>query len=212
MRIFRVIRIAALVILGAPLLAQEPTPRGDVWTRSLADRGQRSSLHDRSQYVRGDSGKWQDEPVLVHAPPIAQKPIQVSLDEKVDELLERKIPPASADDNWLLFRTRQLNDNDRVWVERIERRGNQFTIVVNEAVWQGRYSKNFTYYAVIGVNVGKLEPAKYEAQCRFTPLMFRQFEGTGQPNEIWPKDERPTEKKAIELRIPFSVSPHNQPD
>ena len=38
----------------------------------------------------------------------------------------------------------QLDDNDRLWIERIERKGNRITVVLNRAVWQGYYRKNFT--------------------------------------------------------------------
>ena len=102
----------------------------------------------------------------------------MTLDDWADQLLEkRNFKTTSSDDNWMLFRTRQLDDNDRVWAERIERRGNQITIVVNEAIWQGRYSKTFTYYSVFGVNLGKLEPGEYEVKWIINPLAFKQFEG-----------------------------------
>lgn len=211
--------IAPLVIACAPLAAQESqppgardpqraaaAPRGDAWVKALADRSQRGTLHDAFQMVRGDSGKWNDEPRVQHAPPIGQKPAKTSLDDWADQLLEKKtFRTTTSDDNWLLFRTRQLDDNDRVWVERIERQGNRFTVVLSEAIWQGRYSKTFTYYSLFGVNLGQLAPGKYEAQCVIQPLSFRQFEGTGRPADNWPKDERPAEKKSLELRAAFNV-------
>ena len=36
-----------------PLCAQD-------WTRELKPRSKRDALHDRTQHVRGDSGKWND--------------------------------------------------------------------------------------------------------------------------------------------------------
>jgi hypothetical protein len=204
----------ALLVTGVPLLAQEAQPRdrddaqqGDSWTRAIKDRSERGKLQDAIQNVRGDSGKWRDEPALQHAPPIGQKPPKMSLDDWADQALEKKDFHATArDDNWLLFRTRQLDDNDRLWVESIQRRGNQFTIVLSEAIWQGRYSKTFTYYGVFGVNLGKLEPGKYEAKWIVQPLTFKQFEGDGRPMDNWPKDERPAEKQPVELRVTFSVA------
>jgi len=65
-------------------------------------------------------------------------------------------PGAATDDNCLIFQTRQLDDNDRVWVESVERQGNEFTIVMKEAIWQGYYYKTFTGYEVLVVNLGKL--------------------------------------------------------
>ncbi len=220
MKTFNILTLAALVVSGMPLLAQEVQPRqrddakkGDSWTKMLKDRSERGKLQDAFQLIRGDSGKWRDEPALQHAPPIGQKPMKTSLDDWADQLLEKKdFRAAAGDDNWLIFRTRQLDDNDRLWVERIERNGNQFTIVLSEAIWQGRYMKTFTYYGVFGVNLGQLEPGKYEAKWIVQPLVFKQFEGDGRPMDNWPKDERPAEKKPVELRVAFSVAPQTPPD
>ena len=210
----------AFVFIAVPLCAQESKPTesrdkpsdrehaqpGDTWTKALKDRAQRGTLHDAFQNVRGDSGKWNDEPKLQHAPPIGQKPAKMPLDDWADQLRAKDFQLTSQDDNWLLLRTRQLDDNDRVWVERIERNGNRFTIVVSEAIWQGRYSKTFTYYSAWGLNLGKLAPGKYEATWIIQPLLFKQFEGDGRPTDNWPKEERPAEQKPTELRVKFSVS------
>lgn len=209
-----------LVVIAASLPAQDVAPQGrgegraqdapqqgDNWTRTLMDRSQRGKLHDGAQFVRGDSGRWQDEPLLVHTPPLARKPPRMSLDDWADQSHENPAMLTGGDENWLVFRTRQLDDNDRVWVERVERRGNKFTLVVNEAIWQGRYQKTFTYYDVVAINLGKLEPGEYEAKCVIQPLEFKQLEGNPQqPRESWPKDERPAEKKPVELKAAWSVS------
>lgn len=193
-------RMSAWILL--PLLfAQERT-----WTRELKDRAKRDGLHDGSQMVRGDSGKWRDEPQLQHAPPIGQKPAKMSLDDWADHLLERDFQLTPNDDHWLIFRTKQLDDNDRVWVERIERRENKLTVVVHQAKWQGRYQKTFTYYPVIAVNLGKLEPGKYDVQWTLKPHSFLKFEGDGKPTNNWPKDERPADLKPTELSLTFSVA------
>ena len=211
MKSFSVMSLLVLVIAAAPLIAQESQPRGagapagDARTRTLKDRAERGKLYDAFQNVRGDSGKWRDEPGLQHAPPIETKPAKLPLDDWADQLLDREIATAAADNNWLIFRSRQLDDNDRLWIERIERRGNQITVVANEAIWQGRYFKTFTFYDVLGVNLGKLEPGKYEARWIVQPLVFKQFDGDGRPLNNWPKDERPAEKKPVELRVTFTV-------
>lgn len=211
--------ILVLATACTTLPAQEPAPsetrQGDQWTRTLTDRAQRGTLQDAFQKIRGDTGRWSDEPKLLQAPPIDKKPAKTSLDDWFDQLAEKSAHTASpADDTWLLLRTRQLDDNDRLWIERIERRGNQFTVVLNEAIWQGKYFKTFTFYHVYGVNLGNLAPGDYEARWVISPLTFKQFEGDGRPASFvdrrqidhWSKDEAPATKKPVELRTKFRVS------
>ncbi|MBI5773049.1 MAG: hypothetical protein HZA89_04810 [Verrucomicrobia bacterium] len=209
MKTVRTLASLALALLSAVLVAQESgpakVPQGDVWIKNLTDRAKRDALSDHRESVRGDSGRWNDAPRLQHAPPIQRKPPKVSLDDWADQLAERKFQPTSADDNWLVFRSRQLDDNDRVWVERIERRGNEFVVVLNEAIWQGYYQKTFTYYPVLGVNLGKLAPGNYKAKCVIQPMQFKRFEEPGRPQDNWPKDEQPAGKKPVELSVAFTV-------
>jgi hypothetical protein len=131
----------------------------------------------------------------------------VLLDEWSDQLLDREFQPTSDDDNWLLFRSRQLDDNDRMWVERIVRRGNQLTVVAHEAVWRGRYQKNFTHHVVIGVNLGQLEAGTYKARWIIKPLVFDKFDEPGRRVDNWPADERPGDRKPTELPMAFTVVP-----
>jgi hypothetical protein len=57
------------------------------------------------------------------------------------------------------------------------------------------------------VNLGKLEPGKYEARWIMQPLVFSKFDGDGKAlNTNWPKDERPADKKPTDVRVTFSVS------
>jgi hypothetical protein len=203
--------VVAHLLLAVPLFAQDQ-PREAVGAqtvqegkRTLKDRAQRGTLHDAFQAVRGDSGKWNDATQLRLAPAIARKSAGLTLDDWFDRLELIDFTPADNDDTWLLLRTRQLDDNDRVWVERVERRGNQLTIVASHAKWQGKYFKNFTYYDVFGVNLGKLEAGKYEAKWILQPLVFGKFEGDGRPQNNWPADERPAEAKPVELSSGFTV-------
>jgi hypothetical protein len=209
MRIVAAFLVVSVVAVSAALLAQEHS-----WVKVIEDRAKRDTLQDGFQKVRGDSGKWNDEPRLQHAPPSQLKPANVSLDDWADQLLDQKFIPNTRADNWLLFRTKQLDDNDRVWIERVERRENQFTVVVSHAVWQGGYRKNFTYYNVYAVNLGKLEPGKYQANWITKPLVFSNFDGTGRPQDTgtmgrpqdnWPKDERSTDQEPTELSVSFTV-------
>ncbi|MBI2809200.1 MAG: hypothetical protein HYX68_29815 [Planctomycetes bacterium] len=193
-------RIIALILAPLALHAQD-------WTRESKDRAKRAALHGASQMVRGDSGKWNDHAILQHAPPIGKKPAKLSLDAWADLLLKKQVDVASKDESWLIFRTAQLDDNDRVWVERIERRGQQITVIAKQAKWQGKYFRNFTYYQVLGLNLGKLEPGKYDVKCITQSLVFTKFDGDGKAQPInWPKDERPAARKSTELRLTFSVA------
>lgn len=192
--------VISLGIVALPLCAQD-------WTKESKDRGKRAALHDSAQLVRGDSGKWNEEAHLLLAPPITQKPAKMSLDAWADLLSKKKVAPTDQDDNWLIFRSEQLDDNDRVWVERIERRGNVINAVANQAKWQGRYFRNFTYYQVIGLNLGKLAAGKYEVKWTTQPLTFAKFDGDGKAlDKNWPADERPAAKKPTELRLTIEVS------
>lgn len=191
--------LVTLALLAMPLAAQD-------WTKEAKDRAKRTALHASAQLVRGDSGKWNDEATLQHAPSIARKPGKLSLDVWADQLRKIKVELTDQDDNCLIFRTEQLDDNDRVWVERIERRGQQITIVANQAKWQGKYFRTFTYYQVIAVNLGKLEAGKYEVKWFLQPLVFTKFDGDGKAlDNNYPKDERPAAKKPTELRLAFTV-------
>jgi hypothetical protein len=173
--------------------------------RSLKDRTARGTVSDRREMVRGDTGKWNDKPTLQHVPPIQTRPQGLSLDDWAEQLAAKKSATTTDDDNWLIFRTRQLDDNDRVWLEKIERRGNEFTVVMNEAIWQGRYFKTFTYYGVIAVNLGKLPAGDYSAKWIVQPLAFDRFEDPGKPPDNWPKDERPGKAQPATLTAAFSV-------
>jgi hypothetical protein len=211
--------LASLALLSAPVVAHDPkadrvkasqpekpaAPFGDTWTKALEDRAKRGTLQDQYQFVRGDTGRWNDETEFQLAPPIAQKPARMPLDDWFEQSLEKKFRVTASDDNCLLFRTAQLNDNDRVWVERIERRGNEFTITLSLAEWHGRYSKNFTGYHVFGVNLGKLPPGKYKAKWIVQPLVFNKFEDPGRPQDNWPKDERAGDAQPTELTTELTV-------
>src|SRR5689334_13425327 len=137
------VSVIVAAVLGSVLLAAQD------WTKESKDRAKRAALHAAAQLVRGDSGKWNDDARVQHAPPIAQKPAKTSLDSWADQLLKKKIELTDKDDNWLIFRSEQLDDNDRVWIERIEKRGQKITVVASQAKWQGKYFRNFTYYQAI---------------------------------------------------------------
>lgn len=196
--------VVLFAIIVSPALAED-------WKKESTDRSNRTALHGSSQVVRGDSGKWNDHAQLLLALPISQKPAKMSLDAWADEIQKKKFELTEKDDIWIIFRTEQLDDNDRVWIERIERRGQQITVVANQAKWQGKYFRNFTGYHVIGLNFGKLEPGKYDVKWVTQSKVFSKFEGDGKAIETkWPKDERseedkPTGEKPSELSLAISV-------
>lgn len=196
--------IFTLTAASVMLHAQESTV-----IKAVKDRTERGTLSDKRELVRGDTGKWNDAATLQHAPPLAQKPSGMSLDDWSDELAEKKPATTASDDNWLIFRTRQLDDNDRVWIEKIERSGNEFIITMHEAIWQGNYFKTFSYYEVDAVNLGKLPAGDYTVKWVVQPLTFKQLE---KPREAqnnyqtnWPTDAQPGSAEAVELKASFSV-------
>lgn len=186
--------------ISTMLHAQESTV-----LKAVTERSQRGTLSDQRQLVRGDTGKWNDAAMLLHT----TKPQGMSLDEWIDELAEKKPAVTAADENWLLFRTRQLDDNDRVWIEKIERSGNDFTITMHEAIWQGNYFKTFTWYEVTAVNLGKLPAGDYTVTWLVKPIVFKQLE---KPREAqnnyqtnWPVDDQPGRGAPLEVKTLFSV-------
>jgi hypothetical protein len=209
--------ILSVALIAAPLSADDTkgdtppaadkpaAPSGDAWSKSLDDRTKRGSLQDQYQFVRGDTGRWNDEAQLVLAPPIEQKPARMPLDDWFEQTMAKKFRATPENDQWQLYRTAQLNDNDRVWVERIERRGNEFTVTLHLAEWQGRYSKNFTGYHVFGVNLGKLPPGNYTAKWTVKPLAFSKFEDPGRPQDNWPKDEQAGDAEPTEFTAKLTV-------
>jgi hypothetical protein len=192
--------VGLLVAVAFPLHAED-------WTKESKDRTKRAALHDSAQLVRGDSGKWNDDARVLHAPSMARKPAKSSLDAWADHLLKTPAELTDKDEHALILRTEQLDDNDRLWIERIERRGQQITVVANLAKWQGKYFRNFTCYHVIGLNLGKLEPGKYDVKWVTQPYTFGKFDGDSKAIDTnWPKDETPAEKKPTETKLSFTVS------
>ncbi|MCB1276308.1 hypothetical protein [Prosthecobacter sp.] len=201
-------KLPRILLIWATACAMLPAQESQT-LKAVKDRSERGTLSDQRQLVRGDTGKWNDAAMLLRAPSPARKPKGMSLDDWIDELSEKKPTMTAADENWFLFRTRQLDDNDRVWIEKIERTGTEFTITMHEAVWKGKYFKTFTYYEVDAVNLGKLPPGDYTVKWIVKPLIFKQLE---KPREAqnnyqtnWPADEEPAESRPVEIKTAFSV-------
>lgn len=195
--------LAAVCTCWQVAAAAEPAGGG---TKAISDRAQRGTLHDALQVVRGDSGRWSDACALRMAPSLQRKPASTSFDDWFDELSAQAPPLAARDDVYLLLRTAQLDDNDRLWLQRVERRGNSLHVVFQHAVWQGYYRKNFTYYQVFAVQLGPLEPGTYEVTCGIEPLAFTKFGGDGRPQDNWPADDEPADRPPVELSTSLIIA------
>lgn len=63
-----------------------------------------------------------------------------------------------------------------MWIEKIVHNGNEFTITMHEAIWQGNYFITFTWYEATAVNLGKLPAGDYTVKWIVKPLVFKQLE------------------------------------
>lgn len=187
------------ILTIAPFLAAQDAPPPDKGAQAAREM------------VRGDSGKWNDAAILQVIPPLSRKPAGTNLDAWADSLLENPAKPKPGEEVFLLFRTRQLDDNDRVWVEKVEREGDTVTVTMREAVWRGNYFKTFTYYGVLAVNLGKLPAGAYSVKWVVEPLVFTKFDGDGRPfgkggrPQGWPADAVAGKAGATEEEVKFEV-------
>lgn len=208
-----VLLFAMLQVVAQGQTSSERNKTGkESWKKELKDQTKRGTLCDLVENVRGDSGKWNDDPRLQHVGyPLQGRSPKMSIDDWADlQFREGPQTLTSNQDTWLLFKSRQLDDNDRIWIDRIERQGNSFTVSQSEAIWQGRYFKSFTYYKVVGVNLGKLPAGDYKVKWIVNSLVFRDFSGDGRPRDKkgkdnWSKNERPADKKPVVLSVQFSI-------
>lgn len=195
------ILLLVLCMLSPWALAEE----GTAWVRQLKDRAERGKLEDRAVSVRGDTGRWRDLAQLQLAPAPPKDAGPLFLDDWADQ--HRKFGPTSAEETWLIFRTRQFDDYDRIWLERIDRQGTRFIFTAKQAIWQGVYSKSFTYYRVMAINLGKLAPGDYEVSWKLDPLTFTEFEDpknrqvSASKNEQADKASGEGEKRQFELKF-----------
>ena len=88
----------------------------------------------------------------------------------------------------MLFRSKQLNPT-RLWIERIERDENTFTVTMNGP----EATAGDDHYEVHGVNLGKLPTGTYEVKW-----IMRSGKG-GSP----PQDGKPP--KPVELKSSFKI-------
>lgn len=194
------------LLLLAPLLAfLTPVSAGE--STKVTKPEERGTIEHRTEKVRGDSGKWRDEARLQVSPAPDLSASNGSLDDWADTLDLEKIVLTSGKDTWLIYRTEQLDDNDRVWVDSIEWSddGKRITITFSRATWLGYYSKNFTWYNVTGVNLGKLKPGDYDITWIEKPLEFTEFEDPKDRRNSRSTGEKPAEGAEPTI-LPLSVS------
>jgi RNA polymerase sigma factor (sigma-70 family) len=113
--------------------------------------------------------------------------------------------PTADQETWLLFRSKQLNDFDRMWVERVERADDTFTVTMSRAIWLGPYSANATFHEVHGVNLGKLPAGKYTVKWVVRESGYEKFGKDGWP----PEDRKPA--GSAELKASFPVRAKQEP-
>ena len=199
----------ALKSLGAA--TQPPTqPAGDSnatkWVKVAATPKDRAGMYadvEKVVGVRGPLGK----DLLHDAPPPSARPEGMSLGEWFTYLLVSGARLDANGETFLLFRSRYVDDNDLMWIERIERDGNHFTIRMKRAIWQGTYHANVTYHSVYAVNLGKLPADIYAAEWIIEPLEFTQLDKDG-----WPADAKADPKdKPTTLRFAFGYAPATRP-
>jgi hypothetical protein len=111
------------------------------------------------------------------------------------------------DDNILLFtmaRSTMREVDDQMWVDKVERKGNNFVVHMQFAEWMGGCGSSAICQAVFAVNIGKLSRGDYTAQWVIDPLQFEHQDQDG-----WPKDAQPAEitewNKQVTLQVKFSV-------
>jgi beta-lactamase regulating signal transducer with metallopeptidase domain/Leucine-rich repeat (LRR) protein len=161
--------------------------------KSPKDRG---TLHDAYQHNAAGKPTKRDE--LQVAPPIDKLSIDVDLETLFEVLKQKRIRFSSSGNTWLLFRSKQLDDNDVEWIERVERSGNEFTVTLRRAIWDGPYKKNITFHDLFGINLGKLPAGKYTVKWIIRRSRFLEFD-----KHRWPKGEKPA--KPVELNTSFRV-------
>ena len=165
---------------------------------SAADRGKLTDIYEK---IRAGKPVKRDE--LAHVYPLEKMPPRDTagnLEAWFKEYRNTEFRVTDKDNNWLLFRSRQVNDLDRMWVDRIERRGNEFIITMSRAVWNGFYTVNMTYHDLHALNLGKLSAGKYTAKWIINRSSIKKLDDRGQPKVI-----EAAKSRAVELKTEFEV-------
>ena len=188
----------------ATLPAADPNVRK--WVKTADTPKDRAGMYAVVERVDGGKGAM-DKDLLHHAPPLSAKPAGKSLEEWFTILLFSNIRLNPDDEKFLFFCSRQVNDKDLMWIERIERDGNHFTIHMKRAIWQGVYHANVLYHSVYAVNLGRLPESRYTVEWIVEPLEFTQLDKDG-----WPADAKAHPRdKPTTLTWGFGYAPATRP-
>ena len=194
------------VTSGTVIVEVAEAEQPNAWAGPIQEPKKREPLHDVLQEVRGKRSKQDQLWVVPGGPHILRMSKEGNLSVWLDTLAFKQQVALMADkDTWLLFRSKQLNDNDRVWIESIDRskvgRG-RIEVVCRRAVWNGRATENATYHPVFGVNLGRLAAGTYEATWVVRECSFREFD-----EERRPKDIEAVDSEAVHLKKGFLCKP-----
>jgi hypothetical protein len=148
------------------------------------------TLGDVGETVRGVVSK-KDELIVVPGPRLETQPPS----QWFSSALKAENHLTADKETWLLFRSMQVNDKDRMHIERIEREGNAFVVTMNRAIWQGDYYRNVMFHEVHGVALGKLPAGKYTVRWILRETSFMEFDKDGRPKAM-EDPARPVELKA----------------
>ncbi|MHC4984469.1 MAG: HEAT repeat domain-containing protein, partial [Planctomycetota bacterium] len=118
-------------------------PSDTRWARVITNPKDRGTLQDAYEAVYG---KRSVKDQLQHAPPLERKGQDRGFGEWFDVVMKTNFRLTPDEDNWLLFRSRQLDMYDQMWIDRIERNGDRITVAARRAIWLGKYTKNVTFH------------------------------------------------------------------
>jgi hypothetical protein len=122
-----------------------------------------------------------------------------------DSGLKAKHDLTAGKETWLLFRSQQHNSDDRLWVERIDRAGNTFTVTMNRAVWVGPNPVKGTFHQIHGISLGEVPAGKYVARWVIRDSTYTEVGKDRRPKNLKP----PTSQ---EVQTSFQVRRAQEPE
>ncbi len=188
--------------------AATPSTPGARILKQVTQPSDRGKLHDAHQKLHGNPrATINDE--LLHVPPVDEIAKYTDYDAWFNTIKKRGKVTVAADKNqWVMFRSTQVNDNDRMWIDRIERRGDTFTIHMTRAIWRGVYTRNVTFHELFGVNLGKLPAGRYKAVWVITPAAYKDPDARGYPKQLLDEKRfRKGESLKTTLTVDWTVPP-----
>ncbi len=143
---------------------------------------------------------------IQHAP--AYSAAKGSLSAYDAGMREKDFQLTAADDASLLVRGERLDENDRAWIERVERRGGDILVVVSLARWSGTYYWNTPCRPHFAIDLGRLPPGNYVAACVLERFEFTEFAPDGRPKDPVPHPEPPP---PVQAGFSIAAAPEGKP-